>query len=76
MQDFRIMMPRMILVHEFNMAKRIVRVMMNGHEILRLFPKLAKSNRVRESDGIDHASYKKDKFDTGHVRVGDVEARS
>ena len=63
-------MPRMILMHEFNMAKRVVRVS------LRLFPKLTKSNWVRESDGIDHASYKKDKFDTGHVRVGDVEAGS
>ena len=72
-----ILMPGMILMHEFNMAKRIVRAMVNGHESLRLFPKLTKSNWVRKFDGIDHhASYKKDKFDTGHVRVGDVEARS
>ena len=76
MQGYRIMMPRMILMHEFNMAKRIMRVIMNGHESLRLFPKLTKSNWVKDSDGIVHASYKKDKFDTSHVRVGDVEAGS
>ena len=73
------MMPRMILMHEFNMAKRILRAMVNGHESLRLFPKLTKSNWVRESAEIDHVSLTyniKDKFDTGHVRVGDVEARS
>ena len=50
--------------------------MVNGHESLRQSPKLTKSNWVKDSDGIVHASYKKDKFDTGHVRVGDVEARS
>ena len=63
-------MPRIILVHEFNMAKRVVRVS------LRLFPKLTKSNWVnRESGGIDHASYKGQDV-TSHVRVGDVEAGS
>ena len=63
-------------MHEFNIAKRTVRAMVNGHESLRQSPKLTKSNWVKDSDGIVHASYKKDKFDTGHVRVGDVEARS